>query len=255
MPSKKRTKSQQPGSGLVLGRIPVLEALRARKRTPRKLWLLDGAQGVEGLLEAAGAVTVKRCDRRTLDDKAGGAVHQGVVLEATPLPALDLQEWLGRDLPADCVAVVLDGVEDPHNFGAIARTASATGAASVVFAKDRAAPLSPAALKSAAGAMEYVDLIEVTNIARSLERLKEAGFWTAALDASGDQSLWDADLKGRIALVIGGEGGGVRRLVLETCDFRLRIPIAGPITSLNASVSAGIALAECLRQRAERNGV
>jgi len=145
--------------------------------------------------------------------------------------------------------VALDGVEDPHNFGAIVRSAAACGACAVLFGKDRAAPISAVSVKSAAGGMEYVDLVQATNLVRSLDALKKAGCWIAALDAEAPQDLWDADLTGRIVLVIGSEGKGIRRLVNEHCDLHLRIPLRGPITSLNASVSAAIALAECLRQR------
>jgi 23S rRNA (guanosine2251-2'-O)-methyltransferase len=120
----------------------------------------------------------------------------------------------------------------------------------VVFGKHRSAPISPVSVQSAAGAMEYIELVRATNLARTLDGLKEAGFWIAALDPEGDQLLWKADLTGRIAIVVGSEGKGIRRLVLESCDFRLRIPLQGAITSLNASVSASVALVECLRQRA-----
>ncbi len=180
---------------------------------------------------------------------AKGATHQGVVLEADPIPRVALEAWLAQSLAPDAVIVILDGVEDPHNFGAIVRSASACGASAVMFGKDRSAPLSAAATKSAAGAMEYIDLIEVTNLVRAVEALKKAGFWIAGLDANADKDLWDADLTGKVGLVIGSEGKGVRRLVAKQCDFHLRIPLTGPITSLNASVSAAIALAECLRQR------
>ncbi|HNT89685.1 MAG TPA: 23S rRNA (guanosine(2251)-2'-O)-methyltransferase RlmB, partial [Candidatus Hydrogenedentes bacterium] len=150
---------------------------------------------------------------------------------------------------AESLFVALDGIEDPQNFGAIVRSASACGAGAVLFTKDRAAPISPAMVKAAAGAVEHVPLVRVTNLARAIEQMQQAGFWAAALDAAGDKLLWDVDLTGKTLLIIGGEGKGVRRLVRERCDHVVRIPISGLITSLNASVSAGIALAECLRQR------
>lgn len=234
----------------VIGRIPVLECLRAGKRPARRLFVLDTAKGVDAILDAAAGVPVEHCSRRELDAMVKCDTHQGVILEAAPLPLLDLDAWLkSMDGQQDVIAVLLDGIEDPHNFGAIVRSAAACGAAGVIFAKDRSAPLSPAAIKSAAGAVEYIDLVRVTNIARSIETLQGSGFWLSAFDADADQDLWEADLTGRTGIVIGSEGKGVRRLVLEQCDLRLRIPIDGPITSLNASVSAGIALAECLRQR------
>ncbi len=236
-------------SDRVVGRIPVLECLRTRKRAARKLFLLESAKGVRAIREAAARIPVEECARRDLDDLADGVVHQGVVLEADPLPVVPLADWVKRTLPSDAVVAILDGIEDPHNFGAIVRSAAACGACAVVFAKDRAAPISPASVKSAAGAMEHVDLVRAGNLARGLDMLKTAGFWIAGLEADAPQLIWEADLTGRVGLVIGGEGKGVRRLVRERCDFLVRIPLSGAITSLNASVSAGIALAECLRQR------
>ena len=233
----------------IAGRIPVLECLRAGKRTARRLFVLPSARGIGDILDAAVGIPVEERPRNELDQLVEGTVHLGVVLEADPLPLLTETAWLAQTLPADAVAVVLDGIEDPHNFGAIVRSASALGAHGVLFAKRHAAPLSAAALKSAAGAMEYIDLVEVTNIARALGALKEAGFWVAGFDAGAPQTLWQADLGGRIALVIGSEGEGMRRLVQETCDFLVCIPLTGAITSLNASVSAAIALAECRRRR------
>ncbi|MFO7973791.1 MAG: 23S rRNA (guanosine(2251)-2'-O)-methyltransferase RlmB [Candidatus Hydrogenedentota bacterium] len=233
----------------IAGRIPVLECLRAKKRPARRLFVLASAKGLDEIIEEAGGIPVEERSRKELDDLVEGAVHQGVVLEAEPLSRMNEKKWVTRDFPADAIAVVLDGIEDPHNFGAIVRSASALGALGVFFAKRHAAPLSIATFKSAAGAMEYIDLVEVTNIARALNTLKDAGFWVAGLDADAPQTLWEADLSGKTALVIGSEGKGMRRLVRESCDFVVRIPLIGPITSLNASVSAAIALAECRRQR------
>ncbi len=236
-------------SDYVYGRLPVLECLRARKRPARKLFLLRDAKGFGEIQKAAARIPVETCTRAGLDKLTHGGLHQGVVLEAGPLPVIALADWLEACPAKDAIAVLLDGIEDPHNFGAIVRSAAACGAGAVVFAKDRAAPLSPAAVKSAAGGMEYVTLVRVTNLVRAIDTLKQSGFWIAGLDPDSEQLLWEADLTGRIALVIGSEGKGMRRLVRERCDHRLRIPLKGPITSLNASVSAGIALAECLRQR------
>lgn len=233
----------------IVGRIPVLEALRAQKRAPRRLLILEGAKGVEAIVDAAPGIPIEYGARQDLDVLARGVTHQGVVLEADPLPVHQVETWVKRPFPANAVVVVLDGVQDPHNFGAIVRSAVACGAIAVLFGKDRAAPISAASVKSAAGAMEYVDLVMATNLARAIRALKDAGFWVAALDARADTVLWKADLTGRLALVIGSEGKGIRRLVREQCDLHVRIPLQGPITSLNASVSAAIALAECLRQR------
>lgn len=237
------------GSETVLGRIPVAEALRARRRRPHRLYVLRSAHDLDEIRALAGEVPVEEVGRQDLDRLANGATHQGVVLQAAALPLLDIKEWLHRLQGPDATLVVLDSIEDPHNFGAIVRSAAACGAHGVLFAKDRSAPLSPATAKAAAGALEHIDLVRVTNIARALEALKKAEFWTATLDADAPKAIWEADLLGRIALVVGNEGAGVRRLVREQCDWQLSIPLQGPITSLNASVSAGIALAECARQR------
>jgi len=234
---------------LVLGRIPALECLRAGKRPARRLFYLSSAQDLGELLEAARGISCEPADRNMLDRMAQGATHQGVVLQADPLPLLDVKSWLaGLPREGHVCAVMLDGVEDPQNFGSVIRSAAAFGASAVLFGKDRAAPLSPSAVKAAAGAVEYIDLVEAGNLARSLVLLKEAGFWCAGLEAEGAKDLWDADLKGRTLLIIGSEGKGMKRLLREACDFLVRIPIDGPITSLNAGVSAAVALAEWKRQ-------
>lgn len=238
-----------PQSDTVFGRIPVLECLRARRRKAHALYLLDSGRDLGEIRHAARGIPVHEVPRPELDRLAGGGTHQGAVLLAGPLPVHPLNEWLNRPLAEDAFIVILDCIEDPHNFGAIVRSAAACGAAAVLFGKDRTAPLSPAAHKSAAGAMEHIDLIQAPNIARAADQLKKHGFWLAALMPDSPQNLWDADLRGRIAIVVGNEGKGVRPLVEKQCDLRLRIPLSGPITSLNASVSAAIALAECVRQR------
>ncbi len=236
----------------VIGRIPVLEVLRAGKRPARKLYVLQDAKDIGDILAAAAAIPVEHLSRAELDRLARGATHQGVVLRAAPLPLTPIEHWLAT-APADAVVVILDGIEDPHNFGAIIRSAAACRASAVLFGKDRAAPLSPASLKAAAGAAEHIHLVRVTNLARAIDTLRKSGFWVAALDADAPQLLWEGDLRGRIGLVVGNEGRGIRRLIREKCDFCLRIPLQGPVSSLNASVSVGIALAECLRQRHKRS--
>jgi 23S rRNA (guanosine2251-2'-O)-methyltransferase len=237
---------------IVYGRNSALECLRARKRAVHRVWLLSGGESLDALRDAAAGVELEETSRPELDRLAKGGVHQGVVIEADPLPTLDAREWLERGLPRDTIAVLLDGVTDPHNLGAVARSAAAFGARGLILPADRAAPVTPAAVKAASGAMEHIDLVCVTNLARCIATLKEHEFWLAALDPEGDRDLWDADLTGRVGLVIGSEGKGLRRLVRESCDFALRIPLSGPIPSLNASVSAAIALAECTRQRRVR---
>jgi 23S rRNA (guanosine2251-2'-O)-methyltransferase len=239
------------GMDWVAGKIPVLECLRAKKRKAHGLFILREGKGGETIRSeaAANGVPIHECSRADLNRLLPAGVHQGVALHVDPLPVLKAECWAQSPFSPEAIVVALDGVEDPHNFGAIVRSAAACGACAVVFGKDRAAPISHVSVKSAAGAMEYMDLVQATNLVRTLDALKEAGFWIAGLDAQAPQNLWDADLTGRVVLVIGSEGKGIRRLVREHCDLHLRIPLTGPITSLNASTSAAAALAECLRQR------
>ncbi len=234
---------------LVIGRIPVLEALRAGKRRPIRLLIQHSAHGLEEIYNAAGNTPVQSCSREELDHRVAGQLHQGVLLEAAPLPLISLADCLETITHPEAFVLILDGVEDPRNFGGIVRSAAALGAEAVIFGRDRSAPLSAAALKAAAGAMEYMNLVQVTNLSRSMETLKENGFWVVGLDADAPQTIWEANLDGRLALVVGSEGKGIRRLVSENCDFLVRIPLTGPVTSLNASVSAALAMTECLRRR------
>ncbi|HOT50543.1 MAG TPA: 23S rRNA (guanosine(2251)-2'-O)-methyltransferase RlmB [Candidatus Hydrogenedentes bacterium] len=233
----------------VPGRIPVLECLRAGKRKAHRLKLAKEAAGLEAIRALAAGIPVETCPRAELDRILPDSVHQGVLLQADPLPIWRAETWIERPVPSDAILVALDGVVDPRNFGAIVRSAAACGACGVLFAKDRSAPVSPVAVKSAAGGMEHLDLVEAANLVRALDLLKKAGWWAAVLESDAPTPIWKADLTGRIVLIIGGEGKGVRRLVRQQADFQLRIPLPGKIGNLNASVSAGIALAECLRQR------
>ena len=187
----------------------------------------------------------------TLDAATGGAAHQGVVAEVRPSVPLDENSLLDllTTLPGPALVLALDGVSDPHNLGACLRTADAAGATAVVAPRDRAAGLTPAVRKVAAGAAETVPFAQVTNLARSLRDMKEAGLWIAGTAEDGEQELFDADLSGPLALVMGSEGRGLRRLTRECCDFRLRLPMQGAVDSLNVSVAAGIALYEAVRQR------
>ncbi len=237
-------------SEIIVGRQAVELCLRARKRRVERLYAYKQARDLDDILALAPGSSVEFVDKETLDRLADGASHQGVALRAAPLPILSLDEWMRKheDQQNACM-VMLDGVEDPRNFGAIVRSAAAFGAHGVLFAKDRAAPITPAAAKAAAGAMECIDLVLAVNLARALDALKKSGFWTTALDAAAEQPLWKIDLKGKIVLVVGSEGRGIRRLVKEKTDFLAAIPLQGEITSLNASVSAGIALMEWTRQQ------
>ena len=203
---------------------------------------------------AAQGVKVAAANPAALDAETGGAVHQGVVAEVRPSVPLDensLLDLLTRT-GSPALVLVLDGVSDPHNLGACLRTADAAGATAVVAPRDRAASLTPVVRKVAAGAAETVPFAQVTNLARALRDMKQAGLWIGGTAGDGEKSIYEADLSGPLALVMGSEGRGLRRLTRENCDFTLRMPMQGAVASLNVSVAAGIALYEALRQRLAR---
>ena len=178
-----------------------------------------------------------------LADLASTRQHQGIVAEVRPLRLMDLEELLAAQPPERPPLLLLDGVQDPRNLGALLRTAAALGAGGVVWPKDASAGLTPTAAKAAAGALEVLPLARVTNLARALEALKEKGYWALAADPEGELSLGSRELPRPAALVVGGEGRGVRRLVRERCDLGVRIPQSrGIVGSLNVAVAAGILL-------------
>ena len=186
-----------------------------------------------------------------LDRLSGGAAHQGAVAEIRPSAALNengLLELLVA-LPSPALILVLDGVTDPHNLGACLRTADAAGVVAVVAPRDRAAGLTPAVRKVAAGAAETMPFAQVTNLARTLRDLKSAGLWIVGTAADAERELHAADLSGPLAIVMGSEGQGLRRLTRESCDFCIRLPMLGAVESLNVSVAAGVVLFEAMRQR------
>jgi len=194
---------------------------------------------------------VERIDGRALKGLVGDVVHQGVVADITPMPPWDEDELLsalqGVTAP---LLLALDGVQDPHNLGACLRTADACGALAVLVPKDRAAQLTPAARKVAAGAAETTPVVAVTNLARALKLLKEAGLWVVGADAAAGKNADTVDLKGPVVLVLGAEGTGLRQLTRQNCDFLVRLPQLGAVESLNVSVAAGMLLYEAARQRA-----
>ncbi len=181
----------------------------------------------------------------------GDVAHQGAVAAVRPLKAWDehdLLESLSQNA-VDPLLLILDGVTDPHNLGACLRTADAAGVNAVLIPKDRAATVDGVVRKVAAGAAEFVPVVSVTNLARTIDLVKERGIWVVGTDGEAPQTLYGADLKRPLALVLGAEGAGMRRLTRERCDFLVRIPMAGQVESLNVSVAAGVALFEARRQR------
>ncbi|HET6632741.1 MAG TPA: 23S rRNA (guanosine(2251)-2'-O)-methyltransferase RlmB [Rhodanobacteraceae bacterium] len=238
----------------IVGINPVSVALQGEPARVHELCIERGSRNrrvaeLASRARAAG-VTVNECARDRLDQLAGEARHQGVAAryEAAQAHESDLDTLLAA-AGDKALLLVLDGVTDPHNLGACLRSAAAAGATAVIVPKDRAAGLSAVARKAAAGGAERVPLVAVTNLARSLRSLRDAGVWLTGLDGDADHSLYDGDFRGACGLVLGGEGAGLRRLTREGCDFLARIPMPGGMESLNVSVAAGVALFEAVRQR------
>jgi 23S rRNA (guanosine2251-2'-O)-methyltransferase len=228
----------------VYGKRPVVEALRSGRR---KVFEVIDAVGDEEVANAAGArgVSVKRASRQRVEELAWGGVHQGVAARVEPYPYSGLEEILS--IP-DPLVLVLDGVTDPRNLGAVLRAADGAGASGVVIPKDRAVGVTAPAVKASAGASEHVLVARVTNLRRAVDTMKEAGLWIYAAEAGGTPYT-ELDLAAAVALVLGSEGRGVRRLVREGCDGTVSIPMLGGVESLNVSVASAVLLYEARRRR------
>ncbi len=235
--------------------VHAVEALlRHHPKRVKQVWLAEGRGDprAQVLIELAAQarVSVGQYERREMDAWVEG-VHQGVVAEVSPSQVWGeamLEELLDRaDGPP--LLLVLDGVTDPHNLGACMRTADAAGALAVIVPKDKSATLNATVRKVACGAAEVIPLVAVTNLARTLEKLQQRGLWVVGTAGEAEQSLYDQDLKGPIVLIMGAEGRGMRRLTREHCDYLVRLPMAGSVSSLNVSVATGVCLFEALRQR------
>jgi 23S rRNA (guanosine2251-2'-O)-methyltransferase len=244
-------------SELIYGINPVREALRGGRRKPLEVYVLPPprAPRLEELLHHAAetGIPARPRDRAALDRMAGHPHHQGVILRIEPFPYADLDDLLAgwRSSGAKALFLLLDGITDPHNFGAVVRSAHAAGCQGVIIPKDRSCPVTAVVDKASAGALEHVLLCQVTNLARTIETLKVEGIWVYGLAAGeGTNSIYQADLRGDLALVVGSEGSGLRRNVRNHCDALLEIPMQGVVSSLNASVAAAVALFETVRQRA-----
>ena len=235
---------------VVYGINPVLEALRAGRVTAVRIGARGGGRMHE-LLSMAGerGVNVQRVDAHLLDRLAKGGVHQGVVADVDEASVDYSVEELVRDASGPALILVLDGIEDPHNLGAILRTADAAGVHGVVVQNRRSAALGGAAAKASAGAVAHVKIAQVVNIARAIDELKAIGVWTVGLADDAEMSYDAIDFAVPSAIVVGAEGSGLRRLVREKCDFTARIPMQGHVSSLNVSVATGICLFEAVRQR------
>ena len=235
------------------GRNAVLEALRA-DRTVDKLFILDsaGPGPISAIKKEADkrGIPVKYVDKDRLDAMCPGGHHQGVVAKCAAYDYVEVEDILKKaeDSGEDPFIIVLDGINDPHNLGAIIRTANLAGAHGVIIPKNRAVGLSAAVARTSAGALNYTPVAKVTNIARTVDDLKKKGIWFACADMDGE-SMYKVNLTGPIGLVIGSEGEGVSRLIKEKCDYICSVPMKGDIDSLNASVAAGVLMYEIVRQR------
>jgi 23S rRNA (guanosine2251-2'-O)-methyltransferase len=237
---------------IVYGINPVLESLRAGRVSALRVGPRDDARLAEVMtLARERGVRVARVESAVLDRLARGGAHQGVIAEVR-IGDFSVADLVPADRPA--LIVVLDGVEDSQNVGAIIRTADAAGADGVVRQTRRAAPLDAAVAKASSGALAHVKVASVVNIARALEELKAAGVWTAGLAADAPGRYDQIDLTLPMAVVVGSEGEGLRRLVRERCDFLVRIPMKGHVDSLNVSVAAAVVLFEAARQRGGSGG-
>jgi len=215
----------------------------AERKDERISQVIDSAKALN--------IPIERCNRKQLDEQTSKAAHQGVALVCEPITAKNEKflDGLLDSLTEPAFLLVLDGVTDPHNLGACIRSADAAGVHAVIAPKNNSAPLNATVAKVACGAVNVVPYIQVTNLARSLQQLQQRGIWLAGTSGDAQQDVYQASLDGPLALVMGAEGKGMRRLTQENCDFLLKIPMAGEVSSLNVSVAAGICLFEAVRQR------
>lgn len=228
----------------IYGARPVAEALRGGKRGVYEV-LVSGKEGEVARLAGENGISVKQVSKAEMEELTGGGVHQGLAARVGPYPYSSLEEMLSVSEP---LVLVLDGVTDPHNLGAALRAADGAGASGVVIPRDRAAEVTPAVVKASAGASEHVPLARETNLRRAIDRMKGAGVWVFAAEERG-KAYTKENLGGPLALVLGSEGKGVRRLVREGCDGEISIPMLGALDSLNVSVSSAVLLYEARRQR------
>ena len=247
-------RERETDENLLEGRNAVTEALRAG-RTIDKLYIASGETDkalarLAAMARQAGAAVVE-CDRRKLDQMSQTGAHQGVIAQAAVHDYCTVDEMLAlaKERGEAPLLVLCDELTDPHNLGAILRTAECAGAHGVIIPKRRSVGLTAVVGKASAGAVEYMPVARVANLTQTIEALKKQGVWVFGTAADADTALYSADLKGPAAIVIGSEGEGMSRLVAESCDFKVSIPMKGHISSLNASAAAAILLYEAVRQR------
>ena len=236
------------------GRNPVIEAIKSG-RTIEKILIAKGSQegSIRQLIAMArekGLVIVE-VDREKLDYMSETKSHQGVIAITSPYKYVEVDDILNyaKEKGEKPFVIILDEIYDPHNLGAIIRTAEATGAHGIIIPKRRAVGLTPTVAKASAGAIEYVKVAKVTNISQTINKLKENGLWIVGADMDGDKSYFESDFTDAIALVIGSEGEGISRLVKDRCDYLVNMPMKGKVSSLNASVAGAVLMYEVVRQR------
>lgn len=240
--------------GYVEGRNPVIEAIKSGREIDKILIAKGSEQGsIQKIIGMAKEkrIVIQYVEKAKLDAMSETKAHQGVIALVTPYSYKTVDDIMkaAEDKNEDSFIIILDEIEDPHNLGAIIRTAECAGAHGVIIPKRRAVGLTPVVIKASAGAVEYMNIAKVSNIASTIEELKERGVWIYGADMDGEQDYFNRDLSGPIAIVIGSEGKGIGRLIREKCDFLVKIPMNGKISSLNASVAASVMMYEVLRQR------
>ncbi len=255
-----RARPERSQREILYGRHTVHESLRAGRRKPHKLMLAESVRQTDvigqivSLAEQAG-VKVERAERRNLDQILQvGVHHQGVALETSPYPYIPLDDILvtAQSRAEPPLLLLLDQLQDPQNVGSLLRTAEAIGVHGVVIQRRRAVGITPAVVHASAGAAEHLKVAQVTNLVNIIGKLKERDVWVVGLETAHDAQRYNqADLNGPLAIVVGSEGEGLRRLVRERCDFLLQLPMRGQVTSLNASVAGSVVLYEAFRQREE----
>ena len=238
---------------LVMGRNAVIELLKSGRSVDKVMLAKGAGEGsvsmIEALAKGAG-VTVVRVERQKLDNLCAGGNHQGVAALTAGVVYAEVSDILriAEERGEPPFIVVCDGIEDPHNLGAVIRCAEGVGAHGVIIPKRRSAGITPVTVKSSAGACEHIAIAKVTNLASTIDDLKEKGVWVYGAEADGSV-LYDTDLKGAAAFVMGSEGSGISRLIREKCDFMVRIPMYGHVNSFNVSTAAAVILCEAAKQR------
>jgi 23S rRNA (guanosine2251-2'-O)-methyltransferase len=242
-------------SEYIVGRNPVIEHLQREAQAIKKIWIAKGSthsriQHIVTMAKKAG-VPIKHCSRRELDRIEPSVPHQGVIALVSPTTYDDLSSILTKieRSERDALLIVLDNIQDPRNLGAILRTAEAVNADAVIIPKNRAVSITAAVHKASAGASTHVPVVKVTNIAQTIDTLKNRGIWVAGAAGNASFLYTDADFRVPLCLVLGSEGKGLRRLVKQKCDYLIHLPMLGKIDSLNVSVAAGVLLYEVIRQR------